>query len=68
VSAYPVGRPANDHLWEKLSSVVDPIFERIASKDAESQTLSATRDLLIPKVISGEVRVEDGEMLAGEAT
>jgi type I restriction enzyme S subunit len=35
---------------------------------AESRTLAATRDLLLPKLMSGEVRVKDAEKLVGETT
>lgn len=35
---------------------------------AESETLAATRDFLLPKLMSGEVRVKDAEKLVGEAT
>lgn len=44
------------------------LFERIRGNVAESQTLAATRDLLLPKLMSGEVRVKDAEKRFGEAT
>lgn len=44
------------------------LFERIRGNVAESRTLAATRDFLLPKLMSGEVRVRDAEKLVGEAT
>jgi type I restriction enzyme S subunit len=44
-----------------------PLFDRIISNEKESQTLAATRDLLLPKLMSGEVRVKDAEKSVGEA-
>jgi type I restriction enzyme S subunit len=68
VSAYPMVQPVNNDLWNKLSSIIDPMFERIAANGAESQTLAVTRDFLVPKLMSGEVRVKDAEKLVGGAT
>ncbi|MFN4101500.1 MAG: hypothetical protein ACK4GT_17175 [Pararhodobacter sp.] len=44
-----------------------PIFGRIVANEKESRTLAATRDLLLPKLMSGEVRVKDTENLIREA-
>jgi type I restriction enzyme S subunit len=33
----------------------------------ESQTLAALRDLLLPKLMSGEIRIADAETLVGQA-
>ncbi|WP_114393504.1 restriction endonuclease subunit S [Oleisolibacter albus] len=68
VSAYPLFKPAHDAIWMRLGSIIDPMFKRIAANDAEAQTLAATRDLLLPKLMSGEVRVKDAEKQVGEAT
>jgi type I restriction enzyme S subunit len=61
VSAYPMIQPDNDDLWRKLGGIVDPMFERIAANDAESQTIATTRDFLLPKLMSGEIRVREAE-------
>jgi type I restriction enzyme S subunit len=44
------------------------MLDRIVLNIHESRTLAATRDLLLPKLMSGEVRVKDAEKIAGEAT
>jgi type I restriction enzyme, S subunit len=66
--AYPAVRPdqigAVEIVWpgERLASVferlVRPFLLRIAANDRESQTLAATRDILLPKLISGEIRTQ----------
>jgi len=63
VSAYPLFRPAADSLWVGLGDIIDPLFKCMATNDGESQTLAATRDLLLPKLMSGEVRLKDVESL-----
>jgi type I restriction enzyme S subunit len=37
------------------------MFARASKASAESRTLAALRDTLLPKLISGEVRVKDAE-------
>jgi len=43
-----------------------PITESIALNGRQSRTLAAIRDALLPKLISGEIRVRDGEKFAGD--
>lgn len=61
VSAYPMVQPDDDRLWGRFDKLLAPTFERIAANDVENQTLAATRDLLLPKLMSGEIRVRDAE-------
>jgi type I restriction enzyme S subunit len=49
--------PFNKEVIEKIQSKVDPMFEKILQILKENQTLSALRDLLLPKLMSGEIRV-----------
>jgi type I restriction enzyme S subunit len=51
-----------------FNACVEPMLDRIVLNIHESRTLAATRDLLLPKLMSGEVRVKDAEKIAGEAT
>lgn len=44
--------------FEKL---ISPLFSRILATSNQSRTLAALRDVLLPKLISGELRVEHGE-------
>ena len=51
-----------------FDAIAKPLYERIAKNEHESRTLAQTRDLLLPKLMSGEVRVKDAQQLVGEAT
>lgn len=53
---------------EAFSAIVEPMLDRIVSNIHKSRSLAATRDFLLPKLMSGEVGVTDAEKLAGEAT
>jgi len=48
-----------------FGKIVDPLFARIKMVTCESRALSALRDTLLPKLISGELRVTDAERIAG---
>jgi len=45
-----------------------PTYERIVECARESRTLAALRDALLPRLISGELRVKDAERFVGRAT
>ncbi|MDR3414303.1 MAG: restriction endonuclease subunit S [Formivibrio sp.] len=44
-----------------FEDMVTPIFLKIRTNLMETGTLAATRDLLLPKLMSGEIRVQDAE-------
>ena len=44
-----------------LESQVAPLDERIRKNVSESRTLAQTRDLLLPKLMSGEIRLAEAE-------
>lgn len=46
-----------DALFEKLDQYVGPLYRRIVSNEQESKNLTAQRDSLLPKLLSGEVLV-----------
>ena len=48
-------------LLSKLEKIVEPISLKMAINDKESQTLSELRDTLLPKLISGEIRIPEAE-------
>jgi len=50
-----------------FGEVVRPLFARGSAAMREAHTLAALRDTLLPKLISGELRVRDAERLAREA-
>lgn len=43
-----------------------PMLNRIVENIHESRTLAVTRDLLLPKLMSGEIRVKDAEAQLGD--
>jgi type I restriction enzyme, S subunit len=42
-------------------TIADPIFARLLIAEEEAATLANIRDLLLPRLISGKLRVEDAE-------
>ena len=46
------------HTFEEISA---SLLNRVLHNQAENRTLSATRDLLLPKLMSGELRLRDAE-------
>lgn len=53
-------------LAKSFDALVQPIIERIVASIHESRTLAALRDALLPKLISGEIRVKDAERFLQE--
>ena len=53
---------------EAFNALAHPLLDRIVANIHESRTLAATRDLLLPKLMSGEVRVKDAAKLVEEVT
>lgn len=74
--AYPAIRPAlvantqcvipTDGILRVFSDCTRPMFDRIAHGERESRTLAALRDTLLPKLISGELRIKDAERIVSE--
>jgi type I restriction enzyme S subunit len=44
-----------------FSDLISPVFEKIKTNAQEAETLAATRDLLLPKLMSGAIRMKDSE-------
>ena len=44
-----------------FQNIVQPMIDRIIANIHESRTLAQTRDLLLPKLMSGEIRLRDAE-------
>jgi type I restriction enzyme, S subunit len=51
----------------RFGRFVQPTMAGIKQRDEESRTLRGIRDALLPKLISGELRVKDGEKFAERA-
>lgn len=76
-AAYPAVRPevvlgtevlrVPDAILGAFSGSVSTLLEQMAHNDAQSGTLAALRDLLLPKLMSGELRIRDAEALVSKA-
>lgn len=53
---------------KQFSALVRPIFKRMTNNLKESRSLAAIRDTLLPKLISGELRIKQAEKIVGEVT
>jgi type I restriction enzyme S subunit len=51
-----------------LESILSPLDRRVASAHRENEALATLRDMLLPKLMSGEIRVGDAEKVVEEAT
>ena len=58
--------PANIAL-DDFASKAEPLHLRIVASAQESRTLAELRDTLLPKLISGEIRVRDAERCVEDA-
>jgi len=52
---------------ERIGGQLESLTKKVDLNLRESQTLAALRDTLLPKLLSGEVRVRDAEKVVGEA-
>ena len=70
-AAYPAVRPAAVEATEvaiadyavttNFSTLVSPIIDRMERNKTENRILMQTRELLLPKLMSGEIRLRDAE-------
>ena len=60
IQDFPVIEPS-EGVVSSFSRYVSPLFEKIFSFERESRTLAETRDTLLPKLMSGAIRVREAE-------
>lgn len=56
--------PYHEEIIKKFVPIIEAIFNTIVNKKKENESLSNTRDILLPKLMSGEIRVpldEEGD-------
>ena len=63
--SYEVPQPPKK-IFDSFSEIAEPWFKQIRLNTIENQTLTQLRDTLLPKLISGEVRVKDAEKTLSE--
>ena len=57
--------PYHEEIIKKFVLIIEAIFNTIVNKKKENESLSNTRDILLPKLMSGEIRVplnEEGDV------
>jgi type I restriction enzyme S subunit len=62
MAAYPVVLPKPE-IAQRFTGIVRPMVDRIRASIFEQATLAALRDALLPKLISGELRVAEAERI-----
>jgi len=55
------------HFTKQFRGLIDPFLRKVVQNNLESRTLAQTRDLLLPKLMSGEIRVKDAEKTVEQA-
>ena len=58
--------PAVDVL-NAFADIAEQLFERLIENERQAQTLTQLRDTLLPRLISGQLRLSDAEQLVEEA-
>ncbi len=48
-----------DQIIKEFIEIVDPLFVRITENNKKAQTLATLRDTLLPRLISGQLRLPD---------
>ena len=56
LASVPIIVPS-DKLLRAFNRVAQPLADRVIASDAQTETLVSLRDSLLPKLISGELRV-----------
>jgi type I restriction enzyme, S subunit len=56
---------APDDVLDALNRIAEPLFQVAYHNTRQSQTLETLRDILLPMLLSGELRVKDAERLIG---
>jgi type I restriction enzyme S subunit len=56
----------NKQLLERWNELVDPLLERAFFVEQKAQTLATLRDTLLPRLISGQLRLPDADALVGD--
>ena len=60
LASYPLPYPPAN-IWGAFSLLTEPLFARIEINRKETDSLATLRDTLLPKLVSGEIRVADFE-------
>ncbi len=61
VATFKLASPPDEDLWHAFASQVAPIFESVKSNAQANETLAQLRDILLPKLVSGDLRIANAE-------
>lgn len=61
VNAFKIALPNDLNIIRHFTSVIEPIFNHIANNRKENSKLSIIRDCLLPRLMSGELRISEIE-------
>ena len=67
VSGFRLVSPPPGDLCAAYDAIARPLYERFEHNQGESRTLAALRDTLLPKLISGELRLPDAGIVLFQA-
>jgi type I restriction enzyme S subunit len=68
IGALRLVHPASSALIDAFESVARPLYRRAEQNRSQSRTLATLRDTLLPKLLSGELRIKDSERFVGRHT
>ncbi|HDQ4554803.1 restriction endonuclease subunit S [Pseudomonas aeruginosa] len=51
---------------EAFADIADPLFERLVKNERQAQTLTQLRDTLLPRLISGQLRLPEAQALLND--
>lgn len=66
MASFPIALPLGDEA-RALNKVLSPMRQKVEANQREAQVLSELRDLLLPKLMSGEAQVLDAEKIVSRA-
>lgn len=61
LSRYEVTAPTDERFWKALGALIDPMVAKVIANAYESRILAEMRDILLPKLMSGEIRLAEAE-------
>jgi type I restriction enzyme S subunit len=67
IAAIPIAVPSSETLRAQFHQQIEPIYQQMNANWIENRTLTTLRDTLLPKLISGAVRVKDAERTVAHA-
>jgi len=65
LKSIPIVLPSNE-ICLKFDKLIKPLFDTFRKKDDERKILANIRDNLLPKLISGQIRIKDAEKFLEE--